>query len=161
LARNVTTPTREPTDKGSDDIELGANRWARLIVLLAALAIVAGFVLTVVRVEPFQTASFWLLLLIAGAAVVSAIGWAFTEIRRQESVAQSSENFQESPQGMRILKYLGMLVVVALIAVGATMVPSRFTPVAWALFIPIWLVGGWWLRRRRHSRSIRNQKHHP
>ncbi len=137
--------------------DFAENRWARFILALAATAIVAGFVFTTVPLEPVRTASFWLILLISGSAIVGAVGWAYSEIRRQEQFADATA--ARPPSGRRrVLGYLAMLTIVAAIAVGASMVPTRLAPVVWAFYVPVWIVAGWWLRRRRHSGSVHKRR---
>jgi hypothetical protein len=54
--------------------------------------------------------------------IVAAVGWGYVEIRRQERLSQRSKTSRQ-----RILSYLGVLVVVAAIAIGASMVPPPAT----------------------------------
>jgi len=53
------------------------NVWNVVILVLIGAAIIGGFLMTQVAVEPIRSASFWLLMLIGGAAIVSAVGWGF------------------------------------------------------------------------------------
>ena len=52
--------------------------WNVVILVLVGAAIIGGFVLTQVAVEPIRSGSFWLLMLIGGAMIVSAVGWGYT-----------------------------------------------------------------------------------
>jgi len=128
------------------------NVWNVIILVLVGAAIIGGFVMTQVAVEPIRSGSFWLLMLIGGAMVVSAVGWGYTEIRIQERLSPKSEKTSDA---RRILGYVGVLIVVAAIAVAGAMVPARLAPAIWAIYIPIWLFGGWWVRRRRDGRKVR------
>ncbi len=128
------------------------NIWNVVILVLVGAAIIGGFVLTQVAVEPIRSGSFWLLMLIGGAMIVSAVGWGYTEIRIQERLSPKSERTSDA---RRILGYVGVLIVVAAIAVAASIVPARLAPAIWAIYIPIWLFGGWWVRRRRDGRKSR------
>ena len=117
--------------------------------------LIAGFLLTTVTAEPFRTASFWLLMVVGALLIVSAVGWGFTQIRLQEGLSRQSAEASGSLQptnARRVLGYVGVLIVVALIAVAASMVPSRLAPAILVVYIPIWLFGGWWLRRRAQRR---------
>jgi len=143
---NVTTPDKNP---GGADVR---NVWNVVILVLVGAAIIGGFVITQVAVEPIRSGSFWLLILIGGAMIVSAVGWGYTEIRIQERLSPKSEKTSDA---RRILGYVGVLIVVAAIAVAGAMVPARFAPAIWAIYIPIWLIGGWWVRRRRSGRKVR------
>ncbi len=126
------------------------NVWNVVLLVLAGAALIGGFVMTQVAVEPIRSASFWLLMLISGAAIVSAVGWGYTEIRIQERLSPKSGGTSDA---RRILGYIGVLIVVAAIAVSGSMVPARLAPTLWAMYIPIWLFGGWWVRRRRVGRN--------
>jgi hypothetical protein len=126
------------------------NRWNVLILILVAVALVAGLALSTLPAGPLREIAFWLTILSGLLMIVAAVGWGYVEIRRQERLSQRSKTSRQ-----RILSYLGVLVVVAAITIGASMVPSRFTAVVWAFYVPIWLVGGWWLRRRSHRRQTR------
>lgn len=128
------------------------NVWNVVILVLVGAVIIGGFFMTQVAVEPIRSALFWLLMLIAGAAIVSAVGWGYTEIRIQERLSPKSEGTSDA---RRILGYVGVLIVVAAIAVGGSMVPVRLAPAIWAIYIPIWLFGGWWVRRRRGRRKFK------
>jgi hypothetical protein len=143
---NVTAP-----DKSAAGADV-RNVWNVVILVLVGAAIIGGFVMTQVAVEPIRTGSFWLLMLIGGAMVVSAVGWGYTEIRIQERLSPKSERTSDA---RRILGYVGVLIVVAAIAVAGAMVPARLAPAIWAIYIPIWLFGGWWVRRRRDGRKFR------
>ena len=137
---------------------MGETPWAKIIFALAAAVLIVGFVFTAVSVEPFRSVSFWLLLLISASAIVGAVGWAYTEIRRQETLSRQSEGGSASrapTNARRVLGYAGVLIVVALIAVAGSLVPPRYAPVIWAVYIPLWLVGGWWVRRKSRKRKRR------
>lgn len=124
--------------------------WNVVILVLVGAAIIGGFVMTQVAVEPIRSGSFWLVMLIGGAMIVSAVGWGYTEIRIQERLSPKSERTSDA---RRIHRYVGVLIVVAAIAVAGSMVPARLAPAIWAIYIPIWLFGGWWVRRRRDGRK--------
>ena len=126
------------------------NVWNVVILVLVGAAIIGGFLMTQVAVEPIRSASFWLLMLIGGAAIVSAVGWGYTEIRIHERLSPKSDRTSDA---RRIFGYVGVLIVVAAIAVAGSMVPARLAPAIWAIYIPIWLFGGWWVRRRRDGRK--------
>ena len=126
------------------------NVWNVVILVLVGAAIVGGFVMTQVGVEPIRSGSFWLLMLIGGAMIVSAVGWGYTEIRIQERLSANSERASDA---RRIFGYVGVLIVGAAIAVAGLMAPARLAPAIWAIYIPIWLFGGWWVRRRRDGRK--------
>ena len=126
-------------DSGLRDLP---NRWNRVILLLVAVALVVGLGLSFLPTGPLRDASFWLELAIAALMIVSAIGWAYIETRNQERLSELKSNRE------RILSYLGALVVVAALAVAATLVPPQLGRVMWKFFVPIWLVAGWWFRRR-------------
>jgi hypothetical protein len=144
LGANVTAP----------DNSAARNVWNVVILVLVGAAIIGGFVMTQVNVEPIRSGSFWLLMLIGGAMIVSAVGWGYTEIRIQEGLSPKS---QRTSDARRILGYVGVLILVAAIAVAASIVPARFVPAIWAIYIPIWLVGGWWVRRRRDGRKSKRR----
>jgi len=142
--------------------EQGArNPWARIILGLVGAALVAGFVLTVLPIGPFRSATLWLLIIpIASLVIVSGVGWAYVEIRNQERQTRVSQILggQSPPSdARRILGYLGTLVVVASIAVAGSMVPSRLAPIIWSVYVPIALVVGWWLRSRRKRLNRRKR----
>lgn len=126
------------------------NRWARYLVVLAGLAMLTGVGLTLAPIGPMRSAALWLIVLIGALVIVSAVGWAFTEIRQQEKLAEETSRAKTS--GLRLLGYVGTLIVVALIAIGGAMIPSRFAPAVWALYIPIWLLLGRRLSRREGQR---------
>ncbi len=127
------------------------NVWNVVILVLVGAVIIGGYFMTQVAVEPIRSALFWLLMLIAGAAIVSAVGWGYTEIRIQERLSPKSGGTSDA---RRVLGYIGVLIVVAAIVVGGSMVPARLAPTLWAMYIPIWLFGGWWVRRRRGGRKV-------
>ncbi len=101
------------------------NVWNVVILVLVGAAIVSGFVMTQVAVEPIRSGSFWLLMLIGGAMIVSAVGWGYTEIRIQERL---SANYERASDARRIFGYVGVLIVVAAIAVAGSMAPARLAP---------------------------------
>jgi len=131
------------------------NVWNVVILVLVGAAIIGGFAMTQVAVEPIRSGSLWLLMLIGGAMIVSAVGWGYTEIRIQEGLYPRSEMTSDA---RRILGYMGVLIVVAAIAVAGAMVPARLAPAIWAIYIPIWLFGGWWVRRRRDGRKSKRRR---
>jgi len=99
-----------------------------------------------------RSVAFWLTIGIALLAIVGAVGWGNTEIRIQERLSAPKSTSE------RVLSYLGVLAIVAAIAVGAAMVPSRFAQLIWLFYVPAWLLGGLWLRRRSHRHT--HGKHH-
>lgn len=105
--------------------------------------------MSVLPVGPGRSTAFWFVLAIPILAIVGCVGWAYTEIRHLEQLAPI-----RSP-GRRVLGYFGVLVVVATIAVGGAMIPARLAPLLWTLFIPLWLIGGWWIRN--HPRTKRRR----
>jgi hypothetical protein len=137
-----------------DDSGPFQNRWTALLLILVPAALLAGLGLTVLPEGPLRSAFFWLTILIAVLMIVGGVGWGYTEIRYQERLSQRRETNLR-----RVVGYLGVLAIVATIAVGGAMVPSRLAPVVWMVYVPIWLAGGWWLRRRRgrssHARGVR------
>jgi cobalamin synthase len=126
------------------------NRWNVVLLILVAAALVAGLALTTLPAGPLRETAFWLTILSGVLMIVAAVGWGYTEVRRQERLSQ---RFRTPRQ--RILSYLGVLIVVAAIAIGGAMVPSQLAPIVWTFYVPIWLVGGWWLRRASHRRHSR------
>ena len=151
LARDVNRNIKPTASMPASDPK---NRWAKFILVLAGIGVVAGLVLTTARSEQLRSPAFWTLMIVGGLAIVGAIGWAYTEIRHQEAASIAAAPGTARSGNRQVLRYVGVLIVVALIAVGATMVPRQFAPLVWALYVPIWLVGGWWFRRR--GRSARN-----
>jgi hypothetical protein len=146
----------------SEGTPADGNPWARISLGLVGAALVAGFVLTVLPIGPLRSATLWVLIIpIAALIIVSGVGWAYVEIRHQELQSRASRMHRgEAPpsDARRILGYLGALVVVAVIAVAGSMVPSRLAPIIWMVYIPIALIGGWWLRTRRNRRPPHNRQ---
>jgi hypothetical protein len=158
-------PGNHRNDSNIDDEESDApNPWARISLLLFAAALVAGLVLVTLPLGPLRWASLWLLILpIASLMIVSGVGWAYVEIRNQERMSRVSQirRGQAPPSdARRILGYVGILVVVASIAVAGSMVPNRLAPIIWAVYIPIALVGGWWLRTKRKRTPRHGRRSH-
>jgi uncharacterized membrane protein SirB2 len=118
------------------------NRWNEAILVLVAAALLSGLGLSYLPNGPLRDASLWLTIGIGALMIVSAVGWGYVEIRNHERLSQPKSNRE------RIVGYLGALVVVTVIAVAAATVPAQVARVMWIVFVPIWLVGGWWLRRR-------------
>jgi uncharacterized membrane protein YidH (DUF202 family) len=154
----------DPNETNINDEEPDArNPWARISLGLVAAALVVGFLLTVVPGGPLGSASLGVLILIASSMIVSGVGWAYVEIRHQERISQAAQSRRgQGPpsDARRILGYIGTLVVVASIAVAGSMVPSRLAPIIWSVYIPIALVGGWWVRTRRKRRLPHNRRSH-
>jgi cobalamin synthase len=155
----MTRPLPRPdNEKSSADRDPGAagNVWNLVILVLVAAGLIAGLVLTSVKVEPFRSASFWLLMLIGASMIVSAVCWGYTETRNQERLSRQAG--RNPSDARRILGYVGALIIVAVIAVAGSMVPSRFAPAIWAVYVPIWLVGGWWLGRKRGGYLLKRRR---
>ena len=125
-----------------------------MLLILAGTALLSGLGLTALSEGPLHTTSFWLTLVVGVLAIIGAVGWGYTEIRNQERLSQRRET-----NGQRVISYVGMLVVVAAIAVCAATIPSRLAPVIWILYVPACLAGGWWLRRRSRTRRSRARTH--
>lgn len=122
------------------------NVWAAVLVGLVAVALVAGFGLAYLPHGLLRDAAFWTVMAVGAFMILAAVGWAFTEIRTQERLSAPTSDRR------RVLGYLGILVVVAAIAVGAALTPRWFVQVISLLCVPIVLVA-WW--RREHSRRHR------
>jgi hypothetical protein len=125
------------------------NPWRLFLLVLAAAGIVGGLVMSMLPVGPSRSVAFWFVLPVPVFAIVGGVGWAYTEIRQQEKLAPSKSATR------RVLGYFGVLAVVAAIAIGGALIPSRLAPSLWLLFIPLWLIGGWWFRRQSASRRRR------
>jgi hypothetical protein len=127
------------------------NPWTVFLVCLAGGGLLFGLGVAALPDGLLRSVSFWLTIGVALLAIVGAVGWGYTEIRIQERLSAPKSNRE------RLLSYLGVLAIVAVIAVGAAMVPSRFAQLIWLFFVPAWLLGGLWLRRR--SRRNTHGKH--
>jgi hypothetical protein len=127
------------------------NPWAVFLVCLAGGGLLFGLGVAVLPDGLLRSVALWLTIGIAVLAIVGAVGWGYTEIRIQEKLSAPKSSRE------RVLSYLGVLAIVAVIAIGAAMVPSRFAQLIWLLYVPAWLLGGLWLRRR--SRRLTHGKH--
>jgi hypothetical protein len=123
------------------------NPWTVFLVCLAGGGLLFGLGVAALPDGLLRSVAFWLTIGIALLAMVGAVGWGYTEIRIQERLSAPKATSE------RVLSYLGVLAIVAAIAVGAAMVPSRFAQLIWLFYLPAWLLGGLWLRRRSHRHS--------
>jgi len=134
------------------EMEPVRNPWAVFLLCVASAGLLFGLGVAALPDGLLRSVALWLVLGVSLLAIVGAVGWAYTEIRNQERLSPPKSD------GQRILTYMGMLVFVALVAVGGAMIPSQFAHTIWLLYVPIALLGGWWLRRRRRPLPDRTRR---
>jgi len=137
---------------GMTGIEPVRNPWAVFLLCLASAGLLFGLGVAALPDGLLRSVALWLVIGVSLLAIVGAVGWAYTEIRNQERLSPRKSDRR------RILMYLGLLVFVALVAVGSAMIPSQSAHTVWLLYVPIVLFGGWWLRRRRRPLSDRTRR---
>jgi hypothetical protein len=128
------------------------NPWSWFLLALAEAGILFGFVMSLLPLGPERSIALWFVMPVPILAIVGAVGWAYTEIRHLEALGPKRTSSR------RILGYFGMLAAVATIAIGGALIPARLAPVIWMLFVPLWLVGGWWLHNKRRPKRRRVQR---
>lgn len=130
-----------------------ANNWTKLIFVLVGAGLVSAVLMTMLPAGLGRDLTFWLLTVpVVILLVIGGVGWAFTEIRIVERDAQVRRVESGRPprsQAAQIFGYFAVLVLVAALAITGALIPTRYAPLIWSVYLPASFVAAWLLRMRR------------